>query len=400
MTAARMAFFFAAYFFVAGVGMSYWPVWLQHRGVGTAEIGTIYMGRQIVTVTAILIIGWAAGRLIGVRPLSVLLASGACVMAASYEFAWGFWANLGVTLIWGMMWQPLLSIGEGICVTVTRQRRIDYSRVRVWGSVSFILGAVAVGLTVEALGPAWVLYVMLIGVVACLPAVLLLPRPASETPHGRAAAGVGAWTMLAQLPFVLFLVATGCTQASHAVLSMFGTLQWRALGISDGTISVLWTASIVTEIALFAIGGRIVARLGAARMIGLGAAMGVARWAAMPYAESVPVLLVLQTMHAFTFGATHLGAMAFLQRAMNANQMPLAQSLYYGLANGLLAAGMYQAVGWLYDSLGPLAYLAMTALCAVGLAAAWSLARAWNGGPLFGGAVTSPASAGSPRPAG
>ena len=72
MTAARMAFFFAAYFSVAGVGLSYWPVWLQDRGVSTAEIGTIYMGRQIVTVLAILAVGWIAGRLLGVGDVEVM----------------------------------------------------------------------------------------------------------------------------------------------------------------------------------------------------------------------------------------------------------------------------------------------------------------------------------------
>jgi len=383
MTGARLAFFFAAYFFVAGVGVSYWPVWLQHRGVGTVELGTIYMSRQIVTVVSILLVGLIASRLKSVRNLMLVLASAAAVMAASYELAWGFWANLGVTLVWGILWHPILSLGEGISLTVSRQLQLDYSRIRVWGSVSFIVGAVAVGWAVQQWGPPFVLYVMWIGVALAIPATIWLPRPAAAASSLREPASVRTVIWLLRQPvFAVFLLATASTQASHAAISVFGTLHWRSIGISDATISFFWAASIVAEILLFLIGGRLVARLGAAGMIALGSAAGVIRWAAMPYADGVAAFTLLQVMHALTFGATHLGAMAFLQRAMNAPQMPLAQSLYYGLANGLVAALMYQLVGWLYAVLGIGAYFTMSALCAVGLLLAWQLARTWDGSPL------------------
>jgi PPP family 3-phenylpropionic acid transporter len=380
MTAARMAFFFAAYFSVAGVGMSYWPVWLQDRGVGPAEIGTIYMGRQMVTVLAILAVGWVAGRLLGVRSLAVALASAAVLIAVSYELAWGFWPNLLITLVWGMVWHPILSLGEGVCVTLTRQKGIDYGRVRVWGSVSFIVGAVAAGLSVEHWGARWVLYVMCVGVALTLPAVLWLPRPAAETVSGRGPADrPTAIDLLRRQPFVLFLLATGCCQASHAALSLFATLHWRAAGITDATISLLWAEAVVVEIVLFTAGGVLMRRVGAAGLIGLGALAGVVRWAAMPYITDVAALAVLQALHALTFGACHLGAMAFLQRALGAAQMAAGQSLYYGLASGLLTALMYQCVGWLYARVGVETYLAMSALSAAGLLLAWQLARSWNG---------------------
>ena len=52
MIPARLAYFFGAYFFAGGAALSYWAVWLRDRGVGDAEIGTIYMARQFVTVAA------------------------------------------------------------------------------------------------------------------------------------------------------------------------------------------------------------------------------------------------------------------------------------------------------------------------------------------------------------
>jgi PPP family 3-phenylpropionic acid transporter len=98
--------------------------------------------------------------------------------------------------------------------------------------------------------------------------------------------------------------------------------------------------------------------------------------------DSLPALLVLQALHALTFGATHLAAMGFLQRAVPASAMTLAQSLYYGLASGLPVALVYQVAGVLYERLGLNAYIAMAALSGVGLLAALVLAQRWSRGLL------------------
>jgi PPP family 3-phenylpropionic acid transporter len=49
VTAFRLSGYGAAYFFAAGAFMSYWPVWLRDRGIQDAEIGTLFMSRQIVS---------------------------------------------------------------------------------------------------------------------------------------------------------------------------------------------------------------------------------------------------------------------------------------------------------------------------------------------------------------
>ena len=60
---ARLAAFGAAYFLAAGAFMSYWPVWLRNRGITDAEIGTLFMARQLVGVAAMLGMGFIAHRL-------------------------------------------------------------------------------------------------------------------------------------------------------------------------------------------------------------------------------------------------------------------------------------------------------------------------------------------------
>src|SRR5215470_4291739 len=96
----RLAAYGAAYFFAAGAFMSYWPVWLRDRGVTDAQIGTLYMSRQLVSVAATLGIGWLAHRLGRPRSVILALAVAAFVLMNVYNVSYTFLAILLVTLVW------------------------------------------------------------------------------------------------------------------------------------------------------------------------------------------------------------------------------------------------------------------------------------------------------------
>src|SRR5258708_31186054 len=163
-----------------------------------------------------------------------------------------------------------MALYDGILVNETRARGFNYGSLRVWSSVAFILGTVICGVAVDHNGPAWVLYVGFAGIVMLVPLGLMLP--AAEARHRDAGkhAPFGIPDLLTSRPFLLFMLAAGCCQASHAVLYGFGTLTWRAAGINDVTISLLWAESVAVEIVLMLGSGWLLARLGATGLIGLG----------------------------------------------------------------------------------------------------------------------------------
>src|SRR5437016_5229290 len=80
---------------------------------------------------------------------------------------------------------------------------------------------------------------------------------------------------------LLFLLAATAIQSSHSIYYAFGTLHWSALGYSSETIGWLWAEGVIAEIALFACGAPLLARLGPARLLVLAGAAGVLRWTVM-----------------------------------------------------------------------------------------------------------------------
>ncbi|MDI1287294.1 MAG: MFS transporter [Reyranella sp.] len=383
LTGLRLAGYGGAYFFAAGAFMSYWPVWLHDRGVTDTEIGTLFMSRQLVSVVATLSVGWIAHRLGGPRGVMVTLGLAAVVMIVAYDFSTTFLAIFVVTMIWGFLWSPPMPLYDGVLVTETKRHGLDYARVRLWSSVAFIAGTFVAGIAVDRYGPPWVLYVGMASIVLLAPCALLLPAAPARAPGVEPAhTAIRIGSLLRQPAFLLFLAATGLCAASHSVLYSFGTLTWRAAGIDDVTISALWAESVAIEIVLMLFGGWLLKRLGVCGLIALGLGAGLVRWTAMAFTTELWALVMLQALHSCTFAACHLGAMAFLQRALPAHGAAIGQSLYYALGTGATQALVYQFSGLLYSTYGQHAFLGMVVVSAIGMCALIALSRTWKGGLL------------------
>ncbi len=380
----RLAAYGGAYFFSAGAFMSYWPVWLRDRGISDAEMGTLFMTRQVIGIASVLAAGLLAHRLGRLRGMLIAMAVAAVAIMGLYEIAYSFLALLLVGLVWGCIWGPTMALYDGVLVNEAKARGFVYGTLRLWGSIAFIAGTLMAGLVVDRYGPPWVLYVGLAGIVCLAPFALMLP---GDGGHARGAGGrapSGIRDLFRSRPFLLFMIGAGFCQSSHAVLYTFGTLTWRDAGLDDVTISLLWGESVAVEILLMMFSGWLMQRLGITGLIGLALVCAAIRWTGMAFTTALPALVLLQALHAGSFAACHLGAMAFIQRALPSNGTALGQSIYYALGTGATQAVIYQFAGLLYARYGQHAFLGMTIIALLGLTSILLLARQWNGELLVG----------------
>ena len=105
------------------------------------------------------------------------------------------------------------------------------------------------------------------------------------------------------------------------------------------------------------------------------------RWAAMSLGPDGAVLWPLQALHALTFAAGHLAAIAFIAAAIPARMIASAQGIFTGVVSGTLhAAILFLAAAILpYGDIGG-AYLLATLAAGLSLILSLLLARLWDGG--------------------
>ena len=197
-------------------------------------------------------------------------------------------------------------------------------------------------------------------------------KAAAGPPRLAIAKGAG---LLRSQGFLLLLLAAGLARASHAAFYTFGTLHWRALGLSTAWSGTLWAISIVAEVALFAYSAAVVRRIGPAQLIALGAGAAVIRWFIMGLNPPLSLLLPLQILHALTFGATHIGAIHSIGRAVPETQAGTAQALYSSVTGGIATGGATLIAGPLYAAYAGRAYWVMALVAAEALSAALALLK-------------------------
>jgi MFS transporter, PPP family, 3-phenylpropionic acid transporter len=383
----RLSGYYAASFLIVGIKAPFWPVWLTGRGLGAREIAVLFAAAIWVNVVTTPAIGALADRLGRRRAMMVVLCAVAILGYASLWNAYAFWPLLGLTLVTATAQTALMPLGDSITLAAVRERGIDYGRVRVWGSVSFIIAAMASGAVLShvagaSTGGNAVLALVLIASVVLFAACIAIPAAPRDRTRPSHWAALGA--LARDRRFWQFVAVAAALQASHQVYYGFGTLYWRSLGFSDATIGILWAEGVVAEILLFWQGSRLLARVGPLGLMMAGGAAGIVRWSLIGLVPGLLPAFALQLLHALTFGATHLGAMNYLSRTVPRDAAASAQALYSGASSGIGSGIVMLGAGALYAEFGGRAYLFMTILSAIGLLGAMRLAKSAAQRPHFG----------------
>jgi PPP family 3-phenylpropionic acid transporter len=388
--APRLGFLYAAVFLVVGCYLPYLPVWFKWRELAADQIAILLAAPLYVRVVFTPAISFVADRLGNRRLILILLAWGSL---AAFGLLWvsaGFWQMLCAAILLAINWTTIMPLIETVAISGIRKRGLDYGRVRLWGSLSFIAASLGAGGVIQVWGAGAVLPMLVSATTLMVLGAYLVPkdldssRISGATPANRLRVRDGFALMQAPL-FLVFLLAASMIQGSHAFLYAFGSLHWRAQGFAGGTIGALWSIGVIAEVALFAVSGRVMAWTGSTPLMVLAAGAAILRWGLFAFDPPIWATGLLQTLHALTFGATHLASINFLTHAVPEDRLATAQGLYAAVVAGVVMGSVTIACGPLYRLLGGEAYAVMAFIAGVGLVAAMVLRRRWNGRPVVPG---------------
>ena len=265
----------------------------------------------------------------------------------------GFWGILFVSILFFSVWSPLIPLGESLTMLGSyvpkgkiTGRETDYGRLRLWGSITFIITAIGTGYLLTEETIEIVYHIILASLALVITVTIFLPPT-------QAPATKNTWfaplKVLQDKRFLIFIAASALIQASHSVYYAFGTINWKTQGYSETIIGLLWAEGVVAEIIIFIFGTRLISILGPSKMIILGGIAGIFRWVLTSEANGLALLVILQALHGFTFGATHLGAIYFIFRRFPNNLSASAQGVYSSIVMGLALGLTIVASGKLYS---------------------------------------------------
>jgi PPP family 3-phenylpropionic acid transporter len=347
----RLSGFYLFYFAALGVLVPYWGLYLKGLGFSAIQIGELMAIPMATKFVAPYVWGWLGDHL-GHRMAIVRLGSllTAVIFIAVFWLT-GFWELGLVMVLFSFFWNAVLPQFEAITLRYLGKDVAHYARIRVWGSIGFILAVAVLGVAVDMHGATVVLPALFVLYLSIWLSSLFIRDPDPEI-HAIDQPSIAS--VLKQPAVIAFFLVCFLLQAGHGAYYAFYSIYMEEVGYSKTLIGQLWALGVVAEVVVFLFMHRMLGRFGARNVLIASLLLAALRWLLIGhFPDSLLIMLFAQTLHAATFGTFHASAIHLVHHYFTGRHQGRGQALYSSLSFGFGGALGSLASGFLWTGAGP-----------------------------------------------
>ncbi len=358
----RLAGFYFFYFAYLSAFGPFFSLYLKDVGLSPVEIGIVMALPQVARIVAPHLWGWladsGAGRMRVVR-ITTAIAIGCWLgMFASTAFLWICAVMLAMTFFFSAA-LPLLEVTT---LGHLGEETGRYGRVRLWGSIGYIVAVIGVGhaldfFRVDAL--LWIVLALMVGTLLCASLVPEAPVAA----HHENEPGI---VEVLRRPEVIALIAACALMAmAHGPYYTFYSIHVVNHGYSKGITGWLWALGVVCEIGIFFWMPHLYRAFSLRAILIASFAIAAVRFLMIGWAaDNTAVLILAQTLHAATFGSFHAAAIGLVHKFFRGRHQARGQAVYASLSFGLGGMIGSLASGYAWEAWGAAATYTLASACA------------------------------------
>jgi PPP family 3-phenylpropionic acid transporter len=359
----RLSGFYFFYFASLGVLVPYWGLYLQWQGFSAQEIGeltAIFLGTRIIAPN---IWGWIADhhghRMLIVRAASLAGTIAFSAILLNNSYAW----IASVMLIFSIFWNATLPQFEANTLQHLGEQSHHYSKIRLWGSIGFIITVSALGILFEKIS----IELMPIALIITMTGIWLMSLTVPESASRHLSSDHQPLRDILKQPANLaFFAICFLILLSHGPYYTFYSIYLEQHGYSRMLIGQLWALGVIAEVIIFLYMHRFLPHFGLRFVLILSLILSTLRWLLIGFfPDNLTILLFAQLLHAASFGTFHAAAIAWVHQHFVGKNQSRGQALYSSVGFG--AGGVLGSLlsGYLWVSPGPTATFFMAAMTTV-----------------------------------
>ena len=330
---ANLSRFYFIYYFFVGAFVPYWGLYLQSEHFSAADIGILMSLFQISRIFAPNLWGWLADhtkqRVKWIQLTALLGLLGFIAVFWAHGFFWFFFVMAALSLFTS----STLPLSESLTLAHLATTNGHYSRIRMWGSLGFIVASVILGFAIDVYGIKSLLWFLLAVQIILFALTFKLPE-ATIAPHDD---DHFSFLDIIKNPTVIALLL-GCALmvTAHGVLYNFYSIYLAQHGYSKKVIGLLWSLGVVCEIVVFMLMPKIMARFSLKNIMLVSLGLAVLRFSLIGVAvDNILLLLIAQSLHAATFGSFHAASVEVITQFFNGRHQARGQAIYNSVAYGV-----------------------------------------------------------------
>lgn len=359
----RLSGFYFFYFAFIGAIAPFWSLYLKELAFSALEIGVLMSLFAIMRMFAPNVWGALADHT-GKGVHIVRLAAFACLLSfTGVFFGDGFWWMFIMMSLMSFFWAAPMPVVEAMTLGYFERDLTHYGKVRLWGSIGFIVAVLGVGYALDLItvrNLPWLVLGLMTAMV-----LFSLWLPTTRRAHSDRDA-LPLFALLRQPGVAGLLTACFLMAVAHGPYYTFYSVYLEAHDYSKKTIGMLWAVGVIFEVAVLYWMPRL-SRWFSLRVILLASFIAATvRFVLIAYGvESSALLLLAQALHALTFGAYHAAAVATVHELFRGPHEARGQALYSSLSFG--AGGTVGSLysGYTWEHFGASVTYVIAAACAL-----------------------------------
>ncbi len=349
------------YFGVLGIFLPFFNLYCYHLGFSGFRIGILSAVRSVVMVLFPLMWGVLADRLDARRPIYILCCFGSALVWMLYLFTVDFWPMLAITIFYAIFYSPIISFLEAFSMDILGKEKKSYGRIRVWGSVSFIVVVLVLGKIIDLYTIEMIVVLILAG--SLMLSVISIQIPDIQITKMKRLSG-GNRSLL-ERRVVVFLFCAFLMLVSHGAYYGFFSIHLENLGFGSTFIGLTWALASAAEILVMLRSDQIFNRFSIKTVLIFSFMVAALRWLILFFAQSAVAILLSQVLHALTYGTFHIASILYIDRLSPDKAKTLGQAVNNAISYGLgLMVGFFFN-GYLYEITGSFTLFLISSIIAL-----------------------------------
>jgi MFS transporter, PPP family, 3-phenylpropionic acid transporter len=329
----RLSSFYFTYYMFVGAFVPYWGLYLKSVNFSAVEIGILLSLFQVSRIFSPSFWGWLADRtnrrVAWIKLTALLGLLGYIGVFFGTSFVWLFFVMAALSIFTS----STLPLAEAVTMAHIEPANQPYGRIRVWGSIGFIVAVLGLGVLLDYSEISSLLWCLLVIQTTLLLLAFKIPEPHVPPHHTD---HLSVWKIVVR-PEVLSLLIGCCLMVSaHSVYYSFFSIFLEERGYSKTLIGILWAVGVICEILMFMVMPRLMARFTLKQILLWSLLLAVLRFAMIGLGtSSLGILLLAQTLHAATFGSFHVASVAIVHQYFKGKHQAKGQAIYSSVGYGL-----------------------------------------------------------------
>lgn len=342
----RLSGFYFFYFASLGALVFYWNPYLSALGFNDAQIGelmAIIMATRIVAPNLWGYIADASGKRMAIVRIGSFLTV-FCFLGVFW--AEGYWGMAIALAAFSFFWNSSLPQFEATTLNHLGKNTNEYNRIRIWGSVGFIVTVMLLGFAFDLISYLNLPLILFLLFLFIFLFSLFVPGDQVEVQQQNH----NSLLKILKRPEVYSLLIVVCLlQASHGPYYVYFVRYLTLYDYSQSVIGVLIAIGVAAEIVIFLLIGPLLKQYGHRQLILYSLALTVLRWLLTAIAPaSISVILMAQFLHAASFGIMHVVSIELVHRYFVGPHQGRGQALYSSMSFGLggVIGSLYSGYLW------------------------------------------------------